>query len=429
MKIPRGFIKALTVIIVVGGLGYLTYIRVLPYFQEQQQEEFDKGDKEKKAKQQARPVEAQLAFRGDLIMRITAHGEIQPLQEIPIYARLAGELTDVNVYEGKKVRKNSLLAAFDTTEIALEYKQKENQLKKAKIEYIFQASTASGDLLTNSNGDSSEDRIQTFVDQANKQWENAEQLLRNNTITQDEFNQRRRNFDTAKAISGEAREATAEIYSGLVEAQLAFEKAKIAYDNSKLFAPISGVVANLVVQKGQRIQSGAELCKIIDVSKVRIEAGVLESEIADITIGRKATITLSAYPDQVFEGTVETISPVVTDKTNKITILIDNPERKLKPGMFAFVRIDAKIYTDRLLVPKAAVQTRDQKDLVLVVRNGRTSWSYIDRGLQNSEFVEVLHAQEGLDPGEPVCTSGHFTLGHDVPVRILNKLDSETVKK
>ena len=104
MKIPRGFIKAITVFIVVGAIGYLTYIRVVPFFQEADEnvpEMTQEGDE--KSRQQARPIEAGRVIRGDLIMRITAQGTIEPLKDIPIYARTSGELINVAVFEGKGV--------------------------------------------------------------------------------------------------------------------------------------------------------------------------------------------------------------------------------------------------------------------------------------------------------------------------------------
>ncbi|MFC1564505.1 efflux RND transporter periplasmic adaptor subunit, partial [candidate division KSB1 bacterium] len=419
----------LTVILVVGAIGYITYIRVVPFFQESEDnvpEMTKEGDE--KSRQQARPIEAGLVFRGDLIMRITAQGTIEPLKEIPIFARTAGELININVHEGKRVRKNSLIAVFDSTEIALNYREREASLKQAQVQYVI-----SGNILTEkqtnelSNGNNV--TIQNFIDEAFRKWEKADELLKTGAISRNEYNNRNRDYNAAMAFSGDYRGEVSAVTSGLLRAQIDYERAKIDLDNTKLYAPINGVIAKLTVQLGQRFSQGAEICSVIDISKVRINAGVLESEIGDLEIGRKATVELAAYPNEVFEGIVETISPVVEDKANKVTILIDNPDGKLKPGMFAFVKIDAKIYKDRLLVPKDAVLETDQKDLVLVIRNGRTVWSYIERGLQNDEYVEVLSAREGCEPGEPVATGEHFTLGHDVPVRILNKIEGLEDKK
>ncbi|MCP4724367.1 MAG: efflux RND transporter periplasmic adaptor subunit [bacterium] len=426
MKIPRGLIKALTVIIVVGAIGYLTYIRVVPLFQESDDnvpEMTKEGDE--KSRQQARPIEAGVVIRSDLIMRITAQGNIQPYKEIPIYARTNGELMDINVFEGKRVRKGSLIAAFDDTEIALNYREREAALKQSQAKYIYDGNII---LDGEDNIAADGDRTQAFIDQAKRKWENADQLLESGAISKNEYDSRKRNYDAATALTGENRDDISAATSGLLSAQVNFERAKIELENTKLFAPMNGLIAKLTVQQNQRITAGTEICQVIDISKVRIKAGVLESEISDLEVGRKATVELAAYPNETFEGIVETISPVVEDKANTVTILIDNPDGRLKPGMFAFVRIDAKIYEDRLLVPYDAVLERDQKYLVLVIREGRTVWSYIERGLQNADYVEVLSAREGCEPGELVATGEHFTLAHDIPVRILNKIEGQENK-
>ena len=105
--------------------------------------------------------------------------------------------------------------------------------------------------------------------------------------------------------------------------------------------------------------------------------------------------------------------------------MLDNQDGKIKPGMFAFVNIDAQIFTDRLLVPKDAVISRQNRELLFVIREERAVWNYVQLGLRNEEYIEVLGSDQGLDAGELVITSGHFTLGHDVPVRVVETLGTQ----
>ncbi len=201
MKIPRGLIKALTVIIVIGAIGYLTYIRVVPLFQEKDDnvpEMTKEGDE--KSRQQARPIEAGLVIRGDLIMRITAQGTIQPYKEIPIYARTSGELISVNVFEGKRIRKNSLIAAFDDTEIALDLREKDANLKQAQASHILKGNTS---LENHSRSLVEGDGTVAAVNDAKRKWENADELLKKGAISQKEYDIRKRNYETAMSISGD----------------------------------------------------------------------------------------------------------------------------------------------------------------------------------------------------------------------------------
>ncbi len=92
--------------------------------------------------------------------------------------------------------------------------------------------------------------------------------------------------------------------------------------------------------------------------------------------------------------------------------------------MFAFVDIDAQIFSDRLLVPKDAILERQRRELILVLVDNITKWTYVETGLRNNEYVEILTAAEqGLHPGDLVAVSDHFTIAHDVPVKIVNIKD------
>jgi multidrug efflux pump subunit AcrA (membrane-fusion protein) len=99
-----------------------------------------------------------------------------------------------------------------------------------------------------------------------------------------------------------------------------------------------------------------------------------------------------------------------------------NIDEAIKPGMHAEVEIAAEIYPDRLLVPQDAILTRSGRKLVFVVENGRAKWKYINVGLENEEFAEVLPGDTpggGIKPDDQVLVEGHFTIAHDAPVRII----------
>jgi len=134
-------------------------------------------------------------------------------------------------------------------------------------------------------------------------------------------------------------------------------------------------------------------------------------------VGHEAALRFSAYPSKVFKGHVEAISPVINpeDRTCTVHILVDNPEEEVKPGMHAEVEIAADIYKDRLLVPQEAVLVRGGRKLVFVVEEGLAKWRYVEVGLENEDYAEVL---DGVKEGEAVIVEGHFTLAHDAKVQV-----------
>ncbi len=133
-----------------------------------------------------------------------------------------------------------------------------------------------------------------------------------------------------------------------------------------------------------------------------------------------AEVTFPAYPGETFHGRVVHINPMVDPetKTTKVTVRLENPDKRILPGMFAYAKLEAQIFKDRFLVPKEAILVRDQRKLVFIIRDGLAKWCYVETGLENEEFAEILDSTFGLKPGEMVITSGHYTLVHDARVTV-----------
>ena len=125
-----------------------------------------------------------------------------------------------------------------------------------------------------------------------------------------------------------------------------------------------------------------------------------------------------AYPDTVYTGTVNMIRSMVDPETGtcEVSILIDNPRFRLKPGMFANARIGALVYSNRLVVKTEAILNRDERDVVFVVENGLAKWRYIMSGKKNEFYTEIL---DGVQEGDSVIVSGHYNLAHGTPVTVV----------
>lgn len=208
--------------------------------------------------------------------------------------------------------------------------------------------------------------------------------------------------------------------SGLTAAALGVLRAELNLSYTELRAPFSGWVADLQVEAGQQVVSGQTCFKLLDLSQIEVELQVLESEIGLVAAGRAAEITFPAYPGDRFHGKVLHFNPTVQrdSKTATVTVRLDNPQTRLLPGMFAYAKLQSQIFKDRLLVPRDAILIRDQRKLLFIVRDGLAKWCYVETGLENEEFVEILNSSFGLKPEEMVITAGHYTLTHDARVEI-----------
>jgi RND family efflux transporter MFP subunit len=195
-------------------------------------------------------------------------------------------------------------------------------------------------------------------------------------------------------------------------------------EKTKISAPFAGIITDIQVSPQEHVSVARDLFTLVNISRIQVHAKVLESEIGKMKKGREVNLRFSAYADKVFKGKVKAISPIVNpdDKTCRVVIDVANPEEEIKPGMHAEVEIAAEIYQDKLLIPQDAVLDRGGRKLAFVVEDGLAKWRYIQVGLENDEYAEVLPSEregEGIKEGETVIVEGHFTLAHDARVRII----------
>jgi multidrug efflux pump subunit AcrA (membrane-fusion protein) len=110
-------------------------------------------------------------------------------------------------------------------------------------------------------------------------------------------------------------------------------------------------------------------------------------------------------------------------RTARVSISVRNPNGRILPGMFARASLDAQRLPDRIMVPVDAILERDnRRTLVFVFEDGRAKWRYVTPGRSNGTWVEIVENPdtEMLAPGEIVLVGGHYTLQHDIPVKLVD---------
>lgn len=221
----------------------------------------------------------------------------------------------------------------------------------------------------------------------------------------------------------------ARIRSGLASAELNLQEAKMNRDRATIRAPFTGVIDAINVNLGERISAGAVATVLVDDVNLRIEAQVLEHDLPNIRAGGVATVTSAAAPNRVTTGRITSVLPLVdsASRAGRAYVRLQS-NGVLKPGMYADVRLEAQRLPKRIIVPNAAIIERDGRPLVFVVRDGKAQWTYIQRGQSNGLQTEVLPDTSGtyagqipVKPGDQVIVSGHLTLIHDAPVRVVDQ--------
>jgi RND family efflux transporter MFP subunit len=253
---------------------------------------------------------------------------------------------------------------------------------------------------------------------SNEEFEKAASRLAIGEIGRAEFDRARNAREVLLIETGMKKDEVKAAAKGLTQAEIEVAIARVELDKTKVLAPFEGIVTGVKISTGESVGPGQDLFTLVDIREIRVETRVLESEIGRIRTGREADLRFAAYPGRIFRGKVRAVSPVVDPETRTCGahIVLDNPSGEIKPGMHAEVEIVAEVFRDRLLVPQQAVLVRGGRKLVFVVENGLAKWRYIEPGLENERFVEVL---EGVKEGDEIITDGHLTLAHDAEVKIV----------
>lgn len=190
---------------------------------------------------------------------------------------------------------------------------------------------------------------------------------------------------------------------------IALERRGKAEPSLTIYAPASGIVLTREAVPGKYVEPGTTLYEVADLSTVWISADIYESEVKAVTLNQPASVTLGAYPGEIFRGTVAYIYPTLNSeaRTVRVRLELPNPGLKLKPGMFGNVRLQTEV-VKTLVVPKEAVLETGLRQLVFMDRGqGRYEPASVKLGRRSQDDVEVL---EGLKEGDLIVTSANFLL-------------------
>lgn len=332
------------------------------------------------------PVEGAPVLRDTLVLAVSAAGQAAPWREAVITAQVAGQVRNVSRTENAVVRAGASLASIEPAEYELALRDAQARHRSAEAQY----------------------REMTLFDER----------INDNSVRAD-------------------RQKAARAKSGLEQAEVAVQKARLELERARVRAPFSGRVADVRVQAGQYVRPGDPLMTIVDLSRIKVEVQVLEGQVGFLASGRKAKVHFAAFPDEEFEGRIETINPIVDRNTRsaRVMVTVANRAGRILPGMYARVQLDARRFPDRILVPRSAILERDRRKLLFVFEpgsenaaRGLAKWRYVTTGLENESQIEIIETSESemVRPGEVVLTAGHQTLVHDARVRVIEKGDTAT---
>jgi HlyD family secretion protein len=374
-------------------------------------------------------VQTEKIQRRTITQIVSATGKIQPVIKVKINAEVSGELIGLPVREGQRVSKGQLLVRIKPD--------------------AYQAGVDQADAQMNMS--------EANLRKAEADYKRSQELIGKKLISDAELELSKASYESAKASRDQAAAS--------------LKSAKDTYSKSAIYAPMDGVVSQLISELGERVSGstftqGTEIMTISDLNRMEARVDVGENDVVLVSVGDTAKIDVDSYPDRKFIGTVSQIANTATSRgsgtqdevTNfQVRILISTPPGvSFRPGMSMAADIETETHTSVLAVPIQSVTVRMPKEdkkpeaaqdaggvkldtkkttkkdedkleeVIFVIADGKAKTIPVKRGLSDDTYVEVKG--NNLESAEVVV--GPFkAINRDLEVGSAVKIENKTTKR
>lgn len=318
-----------------------------------------------------------------LAEEIRASGDLKARFHTEIAAEVDGRVTELSIDEGGSVEAGQVVIEIDPQRRALDLRAAEARLAQARANLRQQKSETR--------------RIRELHSQRVASIQQLEKA------------------DTALALAESAVRAE----------QAAVGVARRAVEDSSVSAPFAGTVARRSVELGEFVQTGKSLFELVALDKLEATFSLTELDTERVRLGQRVAISVGAFPNRRFEGTVTFISPTVDPATRTLRIKaeVDNPQGALRPGLFARVNLGVATRENVLMVPaEALIQRASGVSVYRVVASaeeaegeGRVERITVEAGASDGGMVEI---RGEVRPGDQIVRRGHGGLADGMSVAV-----------
>ncbi|AIZ63990.1 secretion protein HlyD [Hymenobacter sp. DG25B] len=388
-----------------------------------------------------------------IVEKVSASGKVQPETEVKISPDVSGEIIELYVHEGDSVKKGQLLLRIRPDNYTAMVSQQSAMVNSQRAG-VGQANARLQQLLANAR-------------QTELSYRRNASLYKQKVISQADFEASKAAYEASQEEINSARQSIRAAQSNVASAQASLEEARKNLNKTTIYAPVSGTVSKLNVERGERVvgtsqMAGTEIMRIANLNSMEVRVNVNENDIINVHLGDSAIVEVDSYAskDEKFRGIVTSIAntakdaltaEAVTEFEVRIRLLPESYRHLLRnvngrtlvpfrPGMTASVDIITDRKTNVLSVPLAAVTTRsdsaftkggedkngareggprrsggdaeddnaapraDIQEAVFVVKDGKAILTPVKTGISDFQNIEIV---SGITNGTEVV-SGPF---------------------
>lgn len=390
MKRRTKIIIALIVILAIAGIAYASI----------------RGQKK-----EGTPVTFGKVERSDLTSKVSANGRIDAQRKVDLSANVMGQIVNLAIREGDVVKKGDFLLQIDQKQLAASA-----QGAEASMRALFSDREASRATLA----------------EAQLSYERAQSNFAGKIIPQAELDRARTALDSARA-------SVSAIEQRIEQSRANLAAARDTLSKTTMTAPMAGIITALPVEEGEVAvigtmnNPGTKLLTIADMSVVEAVMEVDETDIPNVKVGQRASVTIDAYPNKTFAGVVTEVgsSPMTgvgggNEAINfEVKIQLDNPPPGVRPGFSASADIITGTRNKALAIPIQALVVREKpgtagsktpqdEEGVYLVKDDKVQFAAVTTGLSGESNIEIV---KGLSEGQQIVTG---------PFRALRELKEGT---
>jgi HlyD family secretion protein len=346
-------------------------------------------------------VTTEKAVRKTIVQTVSATGKIQPEVEVKISPEVAGEIIELPVVDGKVVKKGDLLLKIKPDSYKALVEQQQAAISAAKAMNLQAKATLA---------------------KTEQDLKRSQDLFSKKMISESEYNA----AQAARDVAASTYEST---LHEIERAEAGSSQARDQLSKTTIYSPIDGTITVLNSKLGERVVAtnqfaGTEVMRVADLNSMEAQVDVNENDVVNVKVGDTASVTIDAYGDRKFHGTVVQIAN--TGKTTgtgtqeevtnfEVKTHINDTDVKLRPGMSCTAEIQTNMVKDVVAVPMQSVtiRTGDSNLSPEEIEKKKQKQAATDKGDNAAEFTNQKLEKQTEKAEREKITKGVFTMGKD----------------
>ena len=376
------------------------------------------GKKKPKMSSSSRPVKVQMIGQNEISIGYSASGTIKGIEEIPYTATSSGEVVAINAQNGDYVNAGQVIVSIENQAAKSGVRSAASNVRTAESNI----SSARADISASEGNISS---AQAAVEEARINFRKYQMLYDKRLITETDYLQAKTQLSAAQAKLNSARSSYNTAVNSLSarrnsldSAQADLDTARDTNSKSSIKTKVSGVIANMNLERSQEVSNGQQLFTLVNESEMKLEIGVSADIVQKIQIGTPATVRIDDLKGKEINGVVYEVAATADSESRQfiVKIKLPNENRELRSGMYAKANISTGA-ENGLVIPKKAIVVRGVQQVIYVVRNGKAVAIPINITNQNETFAAVTG--QGLDSSDELIVDGQNVVQANEKVKIV----------